>query len=93
MTVRLAPALAGFSVSVSDTGPGIDPEDLPRVFDRLHVAQRYRPVRPEGSGLGLSIVRELTEAMGGRVTVESTPGRGTEVAVELPSGPGAPDGE
>ncbi len=93
VTVRLAPALGGFSVSVTDTGPGIDPEDLPRVFDRLHVAQRYRPVRPEGSGLGLSIVKELTDAMGGRVAVASTPGRGTEVTVELPSGPGWPDAE
>ncbi|NNF65869.1 MAG: HAMP domain-containing histidine kinase, partial [Acidimicrobiia bacterium] len=40
-------------IAVSDTGPGIDPEDVPRLFDRLYVAQKYRPVRPEGSGLGL----------------------------------------
>ncbi|MDJ0663624.1 MAG: HAMP domain-containing sensor histidine kinase [Acidimicrobiia bacterium] len=71
-------------LSVSDTGPGIDPEDLGRVFERLYVAQRYRPVRPEGSGLGLTIVKELVEAMGGSVSVSSILGRGTGVTVNLP---------
>jgi two-component system sensor histidine kinase BaeS len=71
-------------IAVSDNGPGIDPEDLPRVFERLYVAQRYRAVRPEGSGLGLSIVHELVTAMGGTVAVSSEPGTGTTVAVRLP---------
>ena len=69
---------------MSDNGPGIDAEDLPRVFERLYVAQRYRAVRPEGSGLGLSIVHELVTAMGGAVEVASEPGRGTTVTVRLP---------
>ncbi len=76
----------GFAVSVSDSGPGIDREDLPRVFERLYVAQRYRPIRPEGSGLGLSIVKELVDAMDGSIEVTSTPGRGTTVTVMLPAG-------
>jgi len=71
-------------IAVTDNGPGIDPEDLPRVFERLYVAQRYRAVRPEGSGLGLSIVHELVTAMGGAVEVSSQPGRGTTVTVRLP---------
>jgi two-component system sensor histidine kinase BaeS len=71
-------------IAVSDNGPGIDPEDLPRVFERLYVAQRYRAVRPEGSGLGLSIVHELVTAMGGAVEVASELGRGTTVTVRLP---------
>ncbi|MDH3538595.1 MAG: HAMP domain-containing histidine kinase [Acidimicrobiia bacterium] len=71
-------------IAVSDNGPGIDPEDLPRVFERLYVAQRYRAVRPEGSGLGLSIVHELVTAMAGTVAVTSQPGRGTTVTVRLP---------
>ena len=71
-------------IEVTDNGPGIDAEDLPRVFERLYVAQRYRAVRPEGSGLGLSIVHELVAAMGGSVEVASQPGRGTTVAVRLP---------
>jgi two-component system sensor histidine kinase BaeS len=69
--------------AVVDTGPGIAAEDLPYVFDRLYVASHYRPVRPEGSGLGLNIVKELTEAMGGTVIVESALGRGTTVTVTL----------
>lgn len=71
-------------ITVADTGPGIDPEDLPRVFERLYVAQRYRPVRPEGSGLGLTIVNELVTAMDGTATVTSSPAAGTTVTVELP---------
>ncbi len=69
---------------IADTGPGIDEEDIPRVFERLYVAQRYRPVRPEGSGLGLPIVKELVEAMRGSVDVTSKPGHGTTVRVTLP---------
>jgi len=68
---------------VGDTGPGIEPADADRVFDRLYVAQRYHPIRPEGSGLGLTIVRELIDAMGGTVRVESTPGEGSQFMVEL----------
>jgi signal transduction histidine kinase len=71
-------------LAVEDSGPGITAEDLPRVFDRLYVAQRYRPIRPEGSGLGLSIVHELVEAMDGQVSVQSALGRGSIFAVVLP---------
>jgi len=76
---------------VADTGPGMDEEDISRVFERLYVAQRYRPVRPEGSGLGLTIVKELVDALKGRVEVKAKPGRGTTVKVILPvSSPGSP---
>jgi len=77
------------TLQVADSGPGIEPEDLPHVFERLYVAGRYRPIRPEGSGLGLAIVKELVDAMGGRVTVDSEPGRGTTIVVTLPTGAGA----
>ena len=86
VTVRVGPVDGFARLAVTDSGPGIDPEDLPGVFDRFSVAQRYRPVRPEGSGLGLSIVNELVEAMGGRVAVESALGAGTTVTVDLPRG-------
>ena len=52
VTVSLRPINDGAELTVTDTGPGIDPHDLPRVFERLYVAQRYRPVRRVGSGLG-----------------------------------------
>jgi len=82
VAVRSVPGAT--ELQVSDNGPGIDREDLPRVFERLYVAQRYRAVRPEGSGLGLSIVNELVAAMAGTVEVESELGRGTTVVVRLP---------
>jgi len=81
----------GVVVAVTDSGPGIDPADLPHVFERLYVATRYRPIRPEGSGLGLSIVRQLVTAMGGRVEVDSRPGGGTTIRVALPQGPSSPE--
>ncbi len=74
-------------IAVSDTGSGIEPEDLPRIFERLYVAQHYRPVRAEGSGLGLAIVAELARAMGGFAEVDSEPGKGTTVSVVVPVAP------
>jgi signal transduction histidine kinase len=68
---------------VSDTGTGIGPEDLPHVFGR-HYVGRQRRVRNEGSGLGLSIVKGLVERLGGGVTAESQPGKGTTITVKLP---------
>ncbi|MEN8112920.1 MAG: HAMP domain-containing sensor histidine kinase [Actinomycetota bacterium] len=85
VTVEAAADEDRVSLVVSDTGPGIEAADLERVFDRLYVTQRYRPLRPEGSGLGLTIVRELIDAMGGTVVVESEPGEGSRFTVELPA--------
>ena len=86
VTISLRSEDGTVRISVADTGPGIDEADLPRIFERLYVAQRYRAARPEGSGLGLSIVRELAAAMGGRTEVESRAGAGTKVTVVLPRG-------
>lgn len=83
VTVTLAQQAGEIELCVIDTGPGIDEHDLPRVFDRLYVAQKYRPVRPEGSGLGLSIVKALADAMGASVRVESAVGAGTTVRVRF----------
>jgi signal transduction histidine kinase len=83
VTLRLERLPSGVRIAVTDTGPGIDAADLPHIFERLYVTARYRPVRPEGSGLGLSIVRELVDAMGGETAVVSSPGRGSEISVLL----------
>jgi|FLYL01.1.fsa_nt_gi two-component system sensor histidine kinase BaeS len=72
-------------LTVSDSGTGIEPDDLPHIFERFYVSRRYRGVRPEGSGLGLSIVKSLVEAMGGRV--EAATDGGTVIRVELPLPP------
>jgi signal transduction histidine kinase len=74
-------------IAVSDTGAGIEPDHLPHIFERLYQAQHYRPVRAEGSGLGLSIVAELARAMGGAAEADSEPGRGTTVSVIVPLAP------
>ncbi|MDX8056247.1 ATP-binding protein [Lentzea sp. BCCO 10_0798] len=58
-------------ITVSDTGPGIAPGDLPHVFDRFWRADRSRTRHTGGGGLGLPIVRHLVEAHGGTVTAQS----------------------
>ncbi len=70
------------AIEVRDHGPGISPEDLPRVFDRFYRAPRARG-RP-GSGLGLAIVRQMAEAHGGAVHAANDPGGGARLTLELP---------
>jgi signal transduction histidine kinase len=65
--------------TVSDTGPGIAPEDQPRVFDRFWRSR----ASPEGSGLGLAIARGIVEAHGGRIGLECRPGQGTTFRFDL----------
>jgi two-component system, OmpR family, sensor kinase len=71
-------------VAVRDTGPGIAPEDLPQVFDRFWRADRSRSRALGGSGLGLAIARQLVEAHGGTIGVESAPGQGSTFWFTLP---------
>jgi two-component system heavy metal sensor histidine kinase CusS len=74
----------GLVVSVSDTGVGIAPEHLPRLFDRFY---RPDPARSSGQGvgLGLAIVKSIAELHGGRVSVASRPGAGCVVTMNLPT--------
>ncbi|HEY0409373.1 MAG TPA: ATP-binding protein, partial [Candidatus Dormibacteraeota bacterium] len=76
-------------IQVTDTGCGIAPDDLRRVFERFYKADRSRRREGEGSGLGLAIARHTVEAHGGRIVVQSTPGRGATFVVLLPSFRGA----
>jgi two-component system sensor histidine kinase BaeS len=71
-------------VEVADTGTGISPEDLPRIFDRFWRADKSRSRRTGGSGLGLPITRQLVEAHGGHVTATSTLGHGSVFTIWLP---------
>jgi signal transduction histidine kinase len=74
VSVRVARQGAGVACSVSDTGVGIPPEDIPRLFERFWQARRYRR---GGAGLGLAIARGVVEAHGSSLAVESEPGRGS----------------
>ena len=83
--VSVAAEAAGdeVTITVSDTGIGIEPEDLPRIFDRFYRTDESRARVSGGSGLGLAIVRDLVAAMGGRIEAESTPGRGSTFRIWL----------
>jgi two-component system sensor histidine kinase BaeS len=76
-------------LEVADTGIGIAPEDLPRVFTRFWRGEKSRSRDTGGAGIGLSIVKELVQAHGGTISVESTPGRGSVFRVTLPLSDGA----
>ena len=79
--VRLDDAVA---VTVSDTGEGIDPDDIPFVFDRFYRGDKSRSRMTGGSGLGLTIARGLVVAHGGEIRVESKVGEGTSFTFILP---------
>jgi two-component system, OmpR family, sensor kinase len=73
-------------IEIRDTGKGISPEDLPRIFDRFYRADPSRSRLSKsvgGSGLGLAIAKELLEAQGGKITVNSRLGMGTTVTIRL----------
>jgi two-component system sensor histidine kinase BaeS len=69
---------------VHDSGHGIDPADLPYLFDRFYQADPSRDRSSGTSGLGLAIVRALTEAMGGTTGAENDPSGGARFWIELP---------
>ncbi len=70
-------------LTVSDNGTGMEKEDLKHIFERLYKCDRGRTQK--GSGLGLSIVQQLMEKMGGKIDAESTPGQGTVFILFFPS--------
>jgi signal transduction histidine kinase len=86
VTARSEPA-GGASITVADTGIGIDPAELPRIFDRFFRGSRASEARGSGSGLGLAIVRGIVEMHGGTVMVESRLGAGSTFRVMLPAQP------
>jgi two-component system phosphate regulon sensor histidine kinase PhoR len=71
-------------IRIEDTGRGISPEDLPRVFERFYRGNKDRSHEIPGTGLGLAIVKHLTEAHQGTVTAQSVPGQGSTFQVTLP---------
>ena len=81
MTIAVAPG----ELSVADRGPGIPEDELPRAFERFHLRARAGNASPDGAGLGLAIVRELTEAMGGSASGREPPRRRRRLHDRLPA--------
>jgi len=71
-------------VHVADTGSGIAPEHLPRLFERFYRVDPARSKKEGGTGIGLAIARSVVEAHGGRIWAESSPGQGSVFTFELP---------
>ncbi len=84
--VRVAVRGEEVAVEVRDSGAGIPPEDLPRVFERFYRVDKARSRELGGTGLGLSIAREIVEAHGGRIELASRMGEGTTATIVLPLG-------
>jgi signal transduction histidine kinase len=84
ITVRLSTASESLMVSVEDEGVGVSPEQAERLFDRFYRANGTLERTTKGVGLGLFICRALVEAQGGRIWVESQPGRGSTFHFTLP---------
>jgi CheY-like chemotaxis protein/anti-sigma regulatory factor (Ser/Thr protein kinase) len=91
VALRSAPTPTGLLLEISDTGPGLNAEQLARLFQRFEQADGVRTAqRHGGSGLGLAICQELAAAMAGRIDVQSQPGRGSCFTLTLPL-PSAPE--
>lgn len=84
ITVTASRRNGAIDVAVADTGPGIEAEHLPRLFDRFYRVDEARSRDDGGTGIGLAIARSVVEAHGGRIWAESEPGGGSTFTFELP---------
>ncbi len=75
---------AGIVITVKDSGIGIEPEEIDQIFDEFHRTVEAKKFSPEGTGLGLPIVKNILMRYNGFITVESQPGRGTSFCITLP---------
>lgn len=81
ITVRAGMDGGSLVIEVADTGKGIPVDDIDKIFDRFYQVDK---VRPQGSGIGLSLAKAFVELHGGRISVSSVPGEGSEFRVEIP---------
>jgi signal transduction histidine kinase len=81
----------GVRISVEDRGMGIDPADRPHIFEPFYRGKTAQAAQIHGAGLGLSLALDIAQAMGGRLTVASEPGRGSTFVLDLPAPPETPE--
>ncbi|MHB8683135.1 MAG: sensor histidine kinase [Dehalococcoidia bacterium] len=84
VTLRAGKEKGDAVVGVDDTGAGVAPEEIPRLFDRFYRVDKARSRALGGAGLGLSIAREIMDAHGGSLQFKSEPGKGSSVTIRLP---------
>lgn len=87
LSVEAMPDGKMLRICVSDTGSGIEPVDLPHIFERFYRVDRARTATTGGSGLGLAIVKAIISAHGGSISAESKKGQGTHISFSLPLAP------
>jgi signal transduction histidine kinase len=92
VTLEAEPQEGWVVLSVTDNGPGIPAEDLPRVFERFYRVDKSRSRGGKGAGLGLAIAQEIVQAHGGQILVKSVEGLGTRFSVRLPTQPSTSPG-
>jgi signal transduction histidine kinase len=85
VTVRVVEAKGGIRVEVADTGIGINPEEQALIFDRFYRAKDQRIASITGSGLGLTLAREVVRLHGGDISVRSKLNQGSTFTIELPA--------
>jgi len=84
ITVRVGPSKLGAQFTVTDTGVGIPPEDVPKLFTKFFQAKNSGQAERKGTGLGLALVRAIVEQHGGKVHAESVLGSGSTFAADFP---------
>ncbi|MFN3428879.1 MAG: sensor histidine kinase, partial [Candidatus Sericytochromatia bacterium] len=92
VTLQLRRVGDEIQIRVSDTGIGIQPEHLPRLFDKFFQGDGTLTRRYGGVGLGLAVAKAFVEAHAGRIAVQSQPGHGSEFTVSLPASGSSPEG-
>jgi two-component system sensor histidine kinase BaeS len=85
VTLSAVPGDGTVEVTVTDTGVGISPDELPYIFERFWRGERSRSRTGGGTGLGLAIARQLVEMHGGTIRVQSAPGEGSQFRFTLPA--------